>query len=135
MFAKIKERIRGVADVYRVLKKNWIVGLMLAGLTAVLSVLGQTAVTKVTQMLFPALDDTSQIINNQNKQFADIKDNLNDLASKLAGQDSEKLGTLRDAIKAAQASSEDMVTRLSQLVDENQHLRAVLKGKGHRGWR
>lgn len=130
----LRDRIRGVGEVFRTLAKHRIVTLLLAAFVFVLSELGHTAVSKVTQMLVPQLDDTNQIISNQNKQFADVKTSLDQLASKLSGQEGEQLAALRDAVVSAQAGSENVAARLSQLILENQNLRKVLhKEKGIEG--
>jgi hypothetical protein len=122
-----KASISRIANYFRTLREHPVLSVVLAGVIFLLSSLGQTAIGKVTQMVFPQLDDAGQIITNQNKQFAEVKENLDRLASKLSGADRAQLDSLRDAIKVASSGSENVATRLSQLTEENRNLRSVLK--------
>jgi len=57
-----KASISRIANYFRTLREHPVLSVVLAGVIFLLSSLGQTAIGKVTQMVFPQLDDASQII-------------------------------------------------------------------------
>lgn len=86
-----------------------------------------TGVETFMKSFFPSMDDTTQIIENQNKQFNDVKENLAKLQGALSGKDRETFNSLKDSYQSAFKASEVLATSYQILKDENDSLRKVLK--------
>jgi hypothetical protein len=124
-----KHKILGLRAFTAVIKENRLVTLLLAGLIFSLAAIAENLIGRATQYFFPQLDDSAAIIENQNKQFDAVKENLRKLQSAISGQDREYLNTALDAVKNIKNDSENLSIRLASLLDENKALKKTLKSE------
>jgi hypothetical protein len=122
-----KDKIAGLKAFFTVAKNNRLITLMVAGLFFALSTVASNVIGKATEYFIPTLDDSAAIIENQNKQFDVVKENLQKLQNSITGSDREYLSTAFDTIKDMKNESDNLAVRLAALQDENKSLKQTLK--------
>ena len=122
-----KDKIAGLKAFSNVIKNNRLITIAFAGLIFALSTVASNMIGKVTEYLIPTLDDSATIIENQNKQFDVVKENLQKLQNSISGSDRQYLSTAFDTIKDMKNDSDNLVVRMAALQDENKSLKQTLK--------
>ncbi|CAG0991988.1 hypothetical protein MTYP_02333 [Methylophilaceae bacterium] len=124
-----KHKITGFRAFTAVIRENRMVTLLLAGLLFAITTIASNLIGKATGYLFPQLDDSAAIIENQNKQFDAVKANLQKLQSAISGQDRQYLSSAIEAIRNIKDDSEQLSVRLAALQEENRTLKQALKSE------
>lgn len=124
-----KNKYNGIKSFFLVIKDNKIIALLLAGIIFLLSSIAGSLVDKATSYFFPSLDDSAAIIENQNKQFDLVKENLNKLQSAISGKDREYLSAAFDTMKSIKDESDNLALKLAALQNENNSLKVTLKSQ------
>lgn len=122
-----KDKIAGLKAFLTVAKHNRLITIMFAGIFFALSTVASNVIGKATEYFIPTLDDSAAIIENQNKQFDVVKENLQKLQNSITGSDREYLSTAFDTIKDMKSDSDNLAVRLAALQDENKSLKQTLK--------
>ena len=122
-----KNKITGLKAFFAVAKNNRLITIMFAGLIFALSTITSNVIGKATEYFIPTLDDSAAIIENQNKQFDVVKENLQKLQNSITGSEREYLSTAFDTIKDMKSDSDNLAVRLAALQDENKSLKQTLK--------
>ena len=122
-----KHKISGFSAFFQVIKTNRMVAVAIAGLIFILSTVASGLIGKATSYFIPSLDDSAAIIENQNKQFDLVKENLNKLQSSISGKDREYLDAAFDTIKNIKNDGDNLALKLAALQDENISLKTTLK--------
>ncbi len=124
MFA---HKLAGLNAFYQVIKANRIATLIFAALIFALSTVASHLISKATERLIPALDESAQIIKNQNMQFDVVKENLQKLQNSVNKQDREYLDSAFAAVKDIKNTSGELALKIAALQDENNQLEQTLK--------
>jgi hypothetical protein len=109
------------------IENNIFISLLFFVVSAVVGTLISSGVEAAIKKIDPSLDDTLQIIENQNKQFDEVKNNLSKLQSSLSGGNSEIFAELKDSYQEAFKSSQLIAANYEAVKAENSVLRKVLK--------
>lgn len=109
------------------IKDNKTQSLVIYALLFVLTTVAGNLIGKASESFFPKTDDSALIIENQNKQFDLVKENLQKLQSSISGQDRTYLNAVTDTIKDLKSESDNLVVRLAALQNENSNLKQTLK--------
>ena len=122
-----KDKIAGLKAFFMVAKNNRLITLMFAGLIFATSTVASNMIGKATTYFFPQLDDSAAIIENQNKQFDLVKENLQKLQNSISGPDRQYLNSAFDTIKDMKNQSDSLAVKLAALQNENNILKQTLK--------
>ena len=79
------------------IENNSIIAILFFILSAIVGTLISSGVDAAMKSMVPELDDTMQIIENQNKQFNEVQNNLSKLQSVLSGDNREIFAELKDS--------------------------------------
>ena len=112
-----------VQSSYNSLKQRPFLWLLMCAAGFFVNEVYQIGYNKAKFFLFPALDDTRIIIEEQGKNFQIVNDNLKQLEAKLSGESIEQLRALRESVSVAMKTSEVSSAKLERLADENAKLR------------
>lgn len=124
-----KHKLLGIKSFIYLIKNNRLIALTFAGILFAASTVASSLVDKATVYFFPQLDDSAAIIENQNKQFDLVKDNLQKLQSAISGKDREYLNNAFDTMKNIKTESDNLALRLKALQDENISLKVTLRSQ------
>jgi hypothetical protein len=122
-----KDKIAGIRAFIDVIKTNRLIAISIAIIIFGASTIASTFIEKAAEYLFPSLDDSAAIIENQNKQFDVVKENLRKLQNSISGADREYLNIAVDTIKDMKNESDGLALKLQALKDENKNLKQTLK--------
>lgn len=122
-----KDKIAGFKAYFTVAKNNRLLTIIFAGLIFALTTLASNVIAKVSEYFIPTLDDSVAIIENQNKQFDAVKENLQKLQNSITGSDREYLSKAFDTINDMKNDSDNLAVRLAALQEENKSLKQTLK--------
>lgn len=121
------EKWASFSDLLGIFKKNPFFLIFFVAVTFALSNLISISLGKVYEYIFPALDDTAQIMKNQNDRFDHVNKLIASLSRNLSESDLKKIGELKSEISMAVVGSRNVAARLSQLTEDNERFRSVLK--------
>jgi hypothetical protein len=88
----------------------------------------------VYDFVFPPMDRTQDIINNQNSKFESIKNSLDSLGNSVTSDQKEILTKISDDLKKAGEDRDKIVGNLKAIYRENKNLRNQLKKQTNADW-
>ena len=109
------------------IENNIFISVLFFIVSAVAGTLISSGVDAAIKKINPSLDDTLQIIENQNKQFDEVRNNLSKLQSSLSGSSSEIFAELKDSYQEAFKTSQLITANYEAVKAENSTLRKLLK--------
>jgi len=109
------------------IENNSIIAILFFILSAILGTLISSGVDAAMKKMVPELDDTMQIIENQNKQFNEVQNNLSKLQSTLSGDNKEIFAELKDSYQESFKTSQLITANYEVVKTENNTLRKLLK--------
>lgn len=99
----------------------------------VLAYLGNWGLDRIRDGLFGPDDYLAQIAEDQKREFADLKVNLDKLGQSLEGGDRQAYRAVESAVKTVEAANQNLIRQLALAKEENNTLRRVVEQIGISG--
>lgn len=117
----------GAAQMVRTFRAHPVWGVVLTLLLFVLAYAGNKALDWVQQTVFGPDEFLVQMVEDQKKQFAELKENLDKLGRSIASGDKVAFQAVESAVNSVETTNQNLVQQLALAKEENDSLRRALE--------